>query len=276
MNILLIGCGNMGSAMLLAWLERHLLTRAVVVDHAVQELRHRFGEQAYALDLYPTVDALPPDIDPDLVVLAVKPQSMTEVLGELVPRMKPEWPVLTIAAGLRRSYYTRYLPANPIIRAMPNTPALVGKGMTVAVRDEKCSSKLQQQIEKLLAAVGDFFWLDNEDQIDAAMAVGVGSGPAYFFYLAEQLARAGMTHGLSEADAMRMVRQTLIGAGALVEAQVKTSLPQLRRNVTSPGGVTEATVKVWNDGNAFYHLIKAGVDANVQRSHELAMHHDED
>ncbi len=257
--------------MLSAWLERGLLTRAVVVDHAVQELRRRFASHADVLDVYSAVNVLPADINPDLIVLAVKPQQMTEVLIELTRHMQPikenNIPMLTIAAGLRSSYYKRH-GANPIIRAMPNTPVMVGKGMTVAVRDADCPAPLQHAVEKLLSALGDFFWLENEDQLDAAMTLH-GSGPAYFFYLAEQLTHAGMAHGLSESEAMRLARQTLIGAGALAEADVQNSLPQLRRNVTSPGGVTEAAIKVWDSANAFYNLIKAGVDANMRRAHEL-------
>src|SRR5262249_42282347 len=146
-------------------------------------------------EVYPGIQYLPTGLAVDLVVLAVKPQQMTEVLIELAPHVKPEWPVMTIAAGLNSSYYARYL-QNTIIRVMPNTPAMVGKGMTVAVENEKLGAPMQRQIETLLGATGDFFWLKSEVELDAAMAVS-GSGPAYFFYLAESLARAGIANGLT-------------------------------------------------------------------------------
>jgi len=269
MNILLIGCGNMGGAMLSAWLESGLITRAVVVDHAVQEIRHRFSQHGHLLDIYPDVENLPHDATFDLSVLAVKPQQMTELLASLAPYIKSELPILTIAAGLRTSYYKRYLPGHAIIRAMPNLPAMIGRGMTVGVRDTTISEKLIAQIETLLTATGDFFWLDSEQELDAAMAIS-GSGPAYFFYLAENLAKTGVTNGLTEEQAMRLARQTLIGAGAVADARASTSLMQLRKDVTSPGGVTAAAIKVWDTMASFQNLIQSGINANVQRAQELA------
>jgi len=268
MNILLIGCGKMGGAMLSAWLAQGIIKRGVIVNRAVYELRQQFKEHSYLLDIYPDVKSLPPDVQVDLVVLGVKPQQMAEMLTELAPHLKPEWPILTIAAGLRQNYYARYLPQNLVIRAMPNTPVLIGQGMTVAVGDAKISAPLQTQIETLLQATGDFFWLHDEEELDAAMSIS-GSGPAYFFYLAESLAKAGIGQGLTEEQAMRLARQTLIGAGALAAKQNEKTLEHMRRDVTSPGGVTEATIKVWDNEDAFYTLITTGLTENIKRANEL-------
>jgi len=268
LNILLIGCGKMGGAMLSAWLARGLIKRGIIVNRAVYELRQQFKEHGYLLDIYADVKDLPPGLQVDLVVLGVKPQQMTELLTELVPHLKPEWPILTIAAGLRQSYYARYLPQNLVIRAMPNTAVLISHGMTVAVDDTKISAPARGQIEMLLQATGHFLWLRDEDELDAATAVS-GSGLAYYYYFTEQLAKAGTAQGLSEEMTMHLARQTLAGAGAMVAAQIDKSLAQLRQDVTSPGGVTEATIKVWDDQNAFYALIAAGLTANIKRSHEL-------
>lgn len=269
MKILLIGCGKMGGAMLSAWLSRGIVKNAVVVDHAVQEIRRQFSDHIYQMEVFPGVQNLPVQIDVDLIVLAVKPQQMTEVLADLAPRMKPEFSVMTIAAGLRRSYYERYLPHNPIIRVMPNTPAMVGKGMTVGVRPQNLSDDTRMQIEKLLKTNGEFFWLDSEEKLEAAMAIS-GSGPAYYFYLTEMLAKAGVVHGLSNDEAQQLARQTLIGAGALAGSDAETTLTELRKNVTSKGGVTETTLKVWDSMDSFFNLIRAGIDANLHRSKELS------
>jgi len=269
MNILLIGCGNMGSAMLMAWLGRNMITRAVVVDHAVQELRRRFGAEAYAIDLYLNIEDLPPDLNVDLVVLAVKPQNMTEALMDLAPRLKPDWHVLTIAAGLRCSYYSRYLPGNTIIRAMPNTPVMIGKGMTVAVAQKALVPAMRSKIDNLLKATGDFFWIDDEDLMDSIIAMNA-TGAGLFFYFAEQMAKAGIQHGLTAEQAMRLVRQTLIGTGAMAEAQPDVSIAQMRENVTSKGGTTAAALQAWDVDAAFENLVAEGVAACVKRSKELS------
>jgi len=269
MKILLIGCGKMGGAMLSAWLARDLITHAAVVDPAVHELQLQFAPHRPLLDIYSSLEQLPKDFVTDLLVLAVKPQQMTELLATLSTIAQPSWPVMTIAAGLRVSYYARYLPQNPIIRVMPNTPAMLGQGMTVAVASPALNREIRARAEKLLNATGDFFWLTDELQMDAAMAVSA-SGPAYFFYWVEMLAKAGAAAGLSNEDAMRLARQTLIGSGAMAATRADISLEQMRREVTSPGGVTEATLRVWETGDAFQKFITAGIAANTKRAKELA------
>ena len=255
--------------MLSAWLERGIITRAVVVEQFADELRQQFAAHAAQLEIYADLGSLPNDIYPDLVVLAVKPQQMTEVLTTLAPRLAPAIPILTIAAGLRIDYYVRHLPHNPIIRVMPNTPVMVGRGMTVGVAPSHLSTATRAQVEQLLTATGDFFWLGSEDELDAAMAIS-GSGPAYFFYLAEALAKAGIANGLTPEQSTRLARQTLGGAGAMVDTRADVAMPQLRKDVTSPGGVTEAAIKVWDAGDVLLDLIRAGVDANIRRAQELA------
>jgi len=255
--------------MLTGWLEKNLLTRVSVVEPAAQALKQQFSAQAQTIDFYAEVRALPTDIAPDLVVLAVKPQQMTELLTTLAARARPHWPIMTIAAGLPRDYYARYLPQNPVIRAMPNTAVMVGCGMTVAAAPPGLDDALRAQVEILLRATGDFFWLDDEAQMDAVTAIS-GSGGAYFYYFTELLARAGEAEGLTEEQAMRLARQTLVGAGAMAAARPEVNLEQMRREVTSPGGVTEATIKSWETGGALHALIKAGVAANVRRGKELA------
>ncbi len=269
MNIILVGCGNMGGAMLQGWLAGGLLKHAIVVDHAVQELKLQFADQAHLLDFYLDASQLPENIEADLVVLAVKPQQMTEVLSNLAPRIKNNWPVMTIAAGLRISFYHKHLPGHPIIRVMPNTPAMIGKGASVVISLDQISAKTKSQAEALLKATGDFFWLEDESLMDIAIPINA-TGAGLFFNFAEQLARSGALNGLTEAQAMRLARQTFIGAAAMAEAYPDVALAQMRKDVTSKGGTTEAAFNVWNDGDMFFNAVDAGVKACIRRSKELA------
>lgn len=255
--------------MLRGWLQGGLIKHAIVVDHAVQELKLQFADQAHLLDFYLNVSDLPEDADADLVVLAIKPQRMAEMLSDLAPRMKAGWMVMTVAAGLRISFYQQHLRGHEIIRIMPNTPAMQGKGMTVGILPPHMKPDVKARIEQLIRTTGDFFWLDGEEQMDAAMAVSA-SGPAYYFYMTEALAAAGAANGLSPEQAMRLARQTLVGAGEMAEKRTKVSMAQMREDVTSPGGVTEATLRVWKENSAFETLIADGIAANIKRARELA------
>jgi pyrroline-5-carboxylate reductase len=265
MNILVIGCGNMGGAMLSAWLRSGVISRASVVDHSVLELRARYMDHHHQLDWYPELSDIKDFTGFDIALLAVKPQQMAEVLAQLKGHLRPTTLVMTIAAGLRLSFYARSL-GNPIIRIMPNTPVMVGRGMTVGVRAG--TSAHQATVEKLMQTTGDFLWVENEQMLDVAMALQA-TGPACHFYFTELMAEAGVVHGLSPEVSNRLARQTLIGAGALAAAR-EDSLAKLRENVTSKGGVTEATLNLWNQGDAMRALVTAGVEANIRRAAELA------
>lgn len=268
MKILLIGCGKMGGAMLSAWLNSGIISHASIVDRRPNDTAQLFAAHTGKVEVYADASALPVGLSVDCVILAIKPQQMGSLLADLASRLQPDWPVLTIAAGLRIAFYQQYLPDNPIIRLMPNTPALLAKGMTVGIAIG-LPDTLKAQVEKLLFSIGDFLWLQNEDQLDAAMAIS-GSGPAYFFYLAEQLAKIGTVHGLSEEQTMRLARQTLIGAGAIAEQQTDKPLEELRQNVTSPGGVTAASIAAWDKDFIFRNMVASGITANIRRAKELA------
>lgn len=255
--------------MLQGWLAGGLLKHAVVVDHAVQELKLQFAEYAHLLDFYIDVQELPEDIEADLVVLAIKPQQMAEMLTGLAPHLKNNWPVLTIAAGLRISFYHQHLSGHPIIRVMPNTPAMIGKGASVAVAEDKISPVTKLNVEALMKATGDFFWIDNEALLDAVTAVSA-TGAGLFFKFTEQMARSGAAHGLTQEQSMRLARQTLIGAAAMAERYPAKPLEQMRRDVTSKGGTTEAALNAWNENDMFFKAVDAGVVACIRRSKELA------
>ena len=259
-KILLVGCGKMGGAMLQGWLDRGVSTQDVVVVDPSATGKSSVRTVA-------DISALPASFHPDLVVLAVKPQMMDAVLPAYV-RFK-EAVFLTIAAGKTIGYFTKTLGTQtPIVRAMPNTPASVGRGMTVAVSNAIATQDQRDQCGRLLAAVGDVAWVDNEDLMDAVTAVS-GSGPAYVFLLAETLAQAGIAAGLPEDLAMRLARATVSGSGELLNQSSETAAT-LRKNVTSPNGTTYAALQVLMADDGFAPLLTRAVQAASKRSHELA------
>lgn len=204
---------------------------------------------------------------PRVIVLAVKPQVMDDVLASCRDRVGRETLVLSIAAGISIDRFQQGLGTGRIVRTMPNTPAQLGKGMTGAIAGDGVTDEDRALADALLTAAGEVAWLDDESQIDALTAVS-GSGPAYVFHFVEALAAAGEKQGLDAEAAMRLARQTIIGAAALLEADPAPA-EQLRRNVTSPGGTTQAALDVLMAGDGLGALLDRAVDAARRRSEEL-------
>lgn len=204
----------------------------------------------------------------DAVILAVKPQVMAEICARIAPLTRNETLFLSIAAGQSIATLEAHLGgARPVIRAMPNTPAAVGKGMSVCVANARVSEEQQALASQLLKTVGRVEWLKDESLMDAVTALS-GSGPAYVFYLIEMLAESGRKLGLPEDMAMTLARQTVIGAAALGESESATTAATLRQNVTSPGGTTEAALKILMNGQA-QALFDDALRAARDRSREL-------
>ncbi|MCG6902734.1 MAG: pyrroline-5-carboxylate reductase [Rhodobacter sp.] len=259
-GLVLLGCGKMGSAMLAGWLERGLPPGSVwVIDPAPSDWLRATGVHLNA-DL--------PD-DPAIVLVAVKPQMMGAALPVLVSFGNGTTLFISVAAGTPISAYEAVLGARtPIVRAMPNTPAAVGKGITALIGNAASNAAHMDLAETLLQAVGQVVRLDNEAQMDAVTGVS-GSGPAYVFHLIETLAAAGAAQGLPPALAMQLARATVAGAGALAE-QAEEDPAQLRVNVTSPQGTTAAALEVLMDRDTgFPALLGRAVKAATDRSREL-------
>ena len=260
-GLVLLGCGKMGSAMLEGWLKRGLPARSVwVMDpHPSDWL------QAQGVNLNAELPA-----DPAIVLVAVKPQMMAEALPVLQPLGNGTTLFLSVAAGVTIASYEATLGADtPIIRAMPNTPAAVGQGITAIVGNTPASETQLAQAEELLSAVGEVVRLETEAQMDAVTGVS-GSGPAYVFHMIECLAAAGEAQGLAPELALQLAKATVAGAGALA-MQAAQDPAQLRRNVTSPNGTTQAGLEVLMDEQAgLPPLVKATVAAAADRSRELA------
>ncbi|MCB1365679.1 MAG: pyrroline-5-carboxylate reductase [Rhodobacteraceae bacterium] len=260
-GLLLLGCGKMGSAMLGGWLAGGLPPGSVwVIDPAP-------SDWVMAQDVH--VNAPLPE-SPAIVLVAVKPQMMGEALPVLKKLGGGGTLFVSVAAGTPISAYEAVLgAATPIVRAMPNTPAAIGRGITALIGNGAASQADMALAETLLAAVGQTVRLDAEDQMDAVTGVS-GSGPAYVFHLIETLAAAGEAQGLSPDLALRLARATVAGAGALAE-ESQEDPAQLRVNVTSPGGTTQAALEVLMDAETgFPALLERAVAAATRRARELA------
>jgi len=260
-GLVLLGCGKMGSALLSGWLDQGLAAGAVwVIDPHPSDWVKSVGGLNLNADL---------PGNPAIVLVAVKPQMMAEALPLLRRFGAGGTLILSVAAGTPLAAYETVLGLDtPVIRAMPNTPAAIGKGITALIGNE-CSHESDMVLaEELLAAVGQTVRLTSEDQMDAVTALS-GSGPAYVFHLIEAMAGAGVAQGLPDDLAMQLAKATVAGAGALAE-MADESPGELRVNVTSPGGTTAAALELLMDTETgMGPLLRRAVAAAARRSREL-------
>lgn len=260
-GLVLLGCGKMGSAMLAGWLEGGLAPESVWVKDPFP------SDWVKAQGVHVNED-LP--ANPAIVLIAVKPQMMTDALPVLAAMGNGDTLFVSVAAGVTIANYENILGAQtPIIRAMPNTPAAVGKGITAIIGNSNASAAHVDTAQGLLEAIGQVVRLENEGQMDAVTGVS-GSGPAYVFHMIEALAAAGEAQGLSAELAMQLAKATVAGAGTLAETADETPA-QLRVNVTSPNGTTQAGLEVLMNGKTgLPPLMTATVKAATDRSKELS------
>lgn len=262
-RILLLGGGNMGSALLGGWLEKGLdASKVTVVDPAVGPALQPLIEKGVVHRTTVPEGAF------DIVVLAVKPQMMTAAVPPLKAAMRPETLVVSIAAGTTVAAIEDLLGTHPVVRAMPNTPALIGRGITGAYGNERTGESDRAAATSLLEASGPVEWVEAEALIDAITAVS-GSGPAYVFHLAECMAKAGAALGLPADLAMRLARHTVAGAGELM-IRSKDDPAQLRKNVTSPNGTTQAALDVLMGEERLAKLMDEAMRAARDRAEALA------
>lgn len=268
MTLLLVGCGKMGGALLAGWLDQGIAATDVTIvephAQAANDFVKRLGVNAVA-----SADELPEDFAPEVVVVAVKPQIMDAVLPPYTKLVAANPVFLSIAAGKTIHSFETILGSNAaIVRAMPNTPASVGRGITVGCANGNVSAAQIALCKKLLGAVGQVEWVDDENLLDAVTALS-GSGPAYIFLLAEAMSHAGHMAGLDAALAERLARATVAGAGELLH-QSPLSAAILRENVTSPGGTTAAALGVLMGTPGLKDLMTDAIAAAARRSRELA------
>ena len=264
--LVLAGAGKMGGALLSGWLTRGLDPARVIVQDPAPPPEVRALLEAHGIVSRSTLDpSMPP---PAVLLMAVKPQVMDAVFPPLARLAAQETLVVSIAAGRKIAAFERHLaPGTAVVRAMPNTPAAIGSGITVCVGNAHVTPRQKAVCDALLGAVGEVAWVDDETLMDAVTAVS-GSGPAYVFLLAECLAEAGVAAGLSDRLAGQLARATVSGAGELLRrSDLDPSV--LRQNVTSPGGTTAAALSVLMAPSGLSELLTKAVAAAAKRSREL-------
>lgn len=262
--VVLVGAGNMGGAMLFGWLKSGFEASSILVvdpqpSEATQAKLAQFGVRH--------APEVPEGLKAAILFLAVKPQVMDKVLAPLKSLIDENTVVVSVAAGKTLRFMESVLGEAGMVRAMPNTPAMVGRGVTGAFANARVSEAQRQIVTNLLKVSGPVEWVATEADIDAVTAVS-GSGPAYVFYLVECMAEAGRKLGLPADLAMRLARETVAGAGELLH-QSSEEAARLRQNVTSPGGTTAAALSVLMAEDAMQPLFDRAIAAARDRAEEL-------
>ena len=262
-EVLLIGAGRMGAALVKGWLGAGRFSAIHVVEPQPSEAIRAFGTDRKIL-LADRFEAR----RYDAVVLALKPQVLKQETALLAAVGKTGALILSIAAGITTGFLGNSAGADArIVRAMPNTPGAIGHGITALYGAAKLGKTDRTLAEALMSALGPTLWLGQEGLMDAVTAVS-GSGPAYVFLMVEALAAAGRAEGLDDATAAALARATVSGAGALLDVDQRGA-SELRKEVTSPGGTTEAALKILMDAHGLEELMKRAVAAAVKRGREL-------
>jgi len=262
-----LGGGNMAEALIKGIITANLYASEYIFVSDIRPERLKLLAKEYRVQTADTNAILASKVD--ILVLSVKPQNMAEALQSIKDAVKPDALIISIAAGIKVANISAVLGDVAIVRVMPNTPALIGEGASALFANDKAKPKLEKAMS-IFSAVGKAVIVDDEGLIDAVTAVS-GSGPAYYFLLMEEMIKAAGQLGLPEDIAKELVLQTAKGAALLAtEADKRGESPaELRRKVTSPGGTTEAAVKVFADGN-FGPLVAAAIKRARDRSQELS------
>ncbi|HMK89242.1 MAG TPA: pyrroline-5-carboxylate reductase [Methylocystis sp.] len=266
-SVALVGAGKMGSALLAGLARGARPARALVVEPKPSPRLIALCEE-HGFALVSTVEHGSESVD--ALVLAIKPQALDGAAPALAPLVGPKTLLVSILAGKRVADLSARLPASAIVRAMPNTPGAIGRGVTGAFASAGVDPDQRRLAQDLLETLGVVAWIEREELMDALTAVS-GSGPAYVFYLAECLAAAGERAGLPGELAVRLARETIAGAGELMRREPDVPAQTLRENVTSPGGVTAAALGVlMAEEEGLERLMARAIAAGTRRAGELA------
>ena len=265
--LLLVGCGKMGGALLAGWRAQGLAPERAVVIEPAEAAAAALAAEGHSV--VGGVDELDPGFRPAVVVFAIKPQQMDVAVPQYRPLAKPGTVFLSIAAGKTIGFFESCLGEEAaVVRAMPNTPAAIGRGISVLCANVQANPAQREACGHLMEAAGEVAWVEDEALLDPVTAVS-GSGPAYVFLLVETLAEAGIEAGLPEELALQLARATVSGAGELVHRSEETAAT-LRQNVTSPNGTTQAALEVLMAEDGLQPLMTRAVAAAKRRSEELA------
>jgi pyrroline-5-carboxylate reductase len=266
-SLALVGAGKMGGAMLRGWIERGLEpSHLSIIDPSVSsEIAALAASRGIALNPRRADRAAP-----EVLVLAIKPQMLEAIAPEIADLARTQTLIVSILAGKTIANLEARLPdARSFVRAMPNTPAAVGRGVTGAAASPSVTAHQRDLAQALLSSIGQFSWLPDESLIDVVTALS-GSGPAYVFALVEAMAEAGAALGLPQEIAERFARATVEGAGELMFRESETPASRLRENVTSPGGTTAAALAVLTGAGGLAPLMRRAIAAAHRRAGELA------
>lgn len=266
-SLLLVGCGNMGRALLHGWESRPPACLREAAIHVIEP--QGLGPEAERYQAHPALEALPSDISPVIVLFAVKPQALLGLLPAYAARFGSAPLYLTIAAGKEIGFYQSFLGSDArIVRAMPNTPAAIRKGITALIASANVSAEEKALATELFSSVGKVVWLESEAQMHAVTAVS-GSGPAYVFHFMEGLTEAGIALGLPYETARLLAIETVHGASHYASSSPQR-LAELREAVTSPNGTTAAGLGVLMGEHGLRELLLETAQAAEMRSRELA------
>jgi len=264
MKIALVGGGNMGEAMLAAVLTKALAKPESISVSDISSSRLDYLKKQYAVMVTPdNVEAVS---GKDIVILAVKPQNLTEIMDELKGKIVSSQLVLSIIAGAKINTISQGLAHSAVVRAMPNTPARVGEGMSLWTATPNVTKEQKQSVKAILGAMGKELYVEDENYLDMATAIS-GSGPAYFFLMVEALVKAAVEIGLPPDVAQEIVVQTMLGSAKFIQTSGEAPA-ELRQKVTSPGGTTAAALAQFEKGD-FNELVKKAVKAAYERAKEL-------
>ncbi len=264
MKLAFIGGGNMGEAMLSRIVEKNLSARETIFVSEVNEERRQYLEKIYRV--HTTVNNQSAAAVSEVIVLAIKPQTLSLVMEGLKGRLKPSQLVLSIIAGARIDTLRTGLDHVSIVRAMPNTPAQIGAGMTVWTTTQEVNERQKEWAKGILGSIGQEIYVDDEKYLDMATAVS-GSGPAYFFLFAEALADGAVSIGIPREMAEKLVMQTMLGSSSLLGKSGKPPA-ELRRMVTSPGGTTAEAIASF-EKSGFNEIVRKAVVAAYERAIQL-------
>ncbi len=252
LNVLLVGCGKMGGALARRWQELQLCRQLVIVDPVT------------------SASAVPAGFIPQVIVFAIKPQILGDIVKDYQSCAQNGALIVSVVAGKPLSFFATHLGAqSKVVRSMPNTPASIGQGITVACANSNVDTQEKAWASALLSAAGDVLWVDKEALLNPITALS-GSGPAYVFLLMEVMTKAGIHIGLDAEMAKKLACKTVTGSAALFDASAGLSAAQLRENVTSPGGTTEAALDILMAKPGLQELFDRAFAAATQRAEELS------
>tara|TARA_B100001971_G_C18256360_1_gene582497 strand:- start:2746 stop:3576 length:831 start_codon:yes stop_codon:yes gene_type:complete len=266
-SILLIGCGNMGSAMLQGWQKNDVYTHCDIVDPSVNSTH----VETKTTSCFPSINEVE-KMHSDIVIFAVKPQIIDHVLTDYTQSTHQANMYISIAAGVTTTSLANHLgKEKKIIRCMPNTPASISAGVMAMYSSPSTNDEDKDAINSLMSALGEVVWLAQEDDMHSITALS-GSGPAYVFHFIECLEQIALDQGLSKENAKLISRQTVVGAALLAKVEYDIDIETLRQNVTSPGGTTEAGLKslMSKDNQNLKTLLEKTINRAKERSVDLS------